>query len=84
MDPDGLAVELDDVMVERRRLIAVAYRLLGTLEEAEDAVQETYLRWYRLSEPQRAEIGNPQGWLTRVVSRVCLDVLKSARARREQ
>ena len=75
---------LDEVMAERRRLVALGYRLLGTLEEAEDAVQETYLRWYRLSEDERAAIGNPQGWLTRVASRVCLDVLKSARARREQ
>lgn len=77
-------MELDAVMAERRRLIALAYRMLGTLEEAEDAVQETYLRWYRLSEEERAAIGNPQGWLTRVASRICLDVLKSARARREQ
>lgn len=75
---------LVDVMAERRRLIALAYRLLGTLEEAEDAVQETYLRWYRLSEEERTAVANPQGWLTRVASRVCLDVLKSARVRREQ
>ena len=75
---------LDAVMAERRRLLALGYRLLGSLEEAEDAVQETYLRWYRLSEEQRAEVANPAGWLTRVASRVCLDVLKSARARREQ
>ncbi|WP_026146003.1 RNA polymerase sigma factor SigJ [Nocardioides sp. Iso805N] len=80
----GLMEDLDDVMVERRRLIALAYRLLGTLEEAEDAVQETYLRWYRLTEDERAAVANPQGWLTRVASRVCLDVLKSARVRREQ
>lgn len=79
-----LSVEMADVMAERRRLIALAYRLLGTLEEAEDAVQETYLRWYRLTAEERAAIDNPQGWLTRVASRVCLDVLKSARARREQ
>ena len=78
------ADSLDAVMAERRRLIALAYRLLGTLQEAEDAVQETYLRWYRLSEDERAAIDNPQGWLTRVASRVCLDVLKSARVRREQ
>ncbi|KQY62409.1 RNA polymerase sigma factor SigJ [Nocardioides sp. Root140] len=76
--------ELDAVMAERRRLIALAYRLLGTLEEAEDAVQETYLRWYRLTGEEREAIGNPQGWLTRVASRICLDVLKSARVRREQ
>ena len=76
--------DLSEVMAERRRLLALAYRLLGTLAEAEDAVQETYLRWYRLPAEDRAAILNPQGWLTRVASRVCLDVLKSARARREQ
>ncbi len=74
---------LDEVMAERRRLIALAYRMLGTLEEAEDAVQETYLRWYRLPEEKRSAVGNPQGWLTRVASRICLDNLKSARSRRE-
>ncbi len=74
---------LDGVMAERRRLIALAYRMLGTLEEAEDAVQETYLRWYRLPEEERTAVCNPQGWLTRVASRICLDVLGSARARRE-
>ncbi len=76
--------DLDDVMLERRRLTALAYRLLGTIEEAEDAVQETYLRWYRLDEDEQAEIANPQGWLTRVAGRICLDVLKSARVRREE
>lgn len=76
--------DLGEVMIERRRLIALAYRLLGTLEEAEDAVQETYLRWYRLTDEERAAIDNPAGWLSRVTSRVCLDVLKSARARRER
>ncbi|WP_235531171.1 MULTISPECIES: RNA polymerase sigma factor SigJ [unclassified Nocardioides] len=81
---DRTVEDLDDVMTERSRLIALGYRMLGTLQEAEDAVQETYLRWYRLSEDERAAIDNPQGWLTRVASRVCLDVLKSARARREQ
>lgn len=76
--------KLDEVMSERTRLLALGYRMLGTLQEAEDAVQETYLRWYRLSEEERSAIDNPQGWLTRVASRICLDVLKSARARREQ
>lgn len=55
-------------------MIALAYRLLGTVEEAEDAVQETYLRWYRLSDDERAAIDNPSGWVSRVTSRVCLDV----------
>lgn len=58
--------------------------MLGTLAEAEDAVQETYVRWYRMTDAERAAIANPQGWLTRVMSRVCLDVLGSARARRER
>jgi RNA polymerase sigma factor (sigma-70 family) len=69
---------------ERRRLLSLGYRVLGTLAEAEDAVQETCLRWYRLSEDERAAIANPQAWLTRVASRVCLDVLASARHRRER
>ena len=69
---------------ERRRLIGLAYRMLGTVSEAEDAVQEAYLRWYRLDDAERAGIANPAGWLTRVTSRICLDMLGSARARREQ
>lgn len=76
--------QLPDVFEERRRLVAIGYRMLGTLAEAEDAVQETYVRWYRMTDAERAAITNPQGWLTRVMSRVCLDVLGSARARRER
>lgn len=76
--------QLPDVFGERRRLVSIGYRMLGTLAEAEDAVQETYFRWYRMTDAERAAISNPQGWLTRVVSRVCLDVLGSARARRER
>lgn len=75
---------MDEVPGERRRLVSLAYRMLGTIAEAEDAVQETYVRWYRLGDAERAVIGNPQGWLTRVASRVCLDVLGSARYRRER
>ena len=71
-------------MSERRQLINLAYRLLGSLAEAEDAVQETYARWYALSPQQRDAIESPGGWLTTVVSRICLDVLGSARARRER
>jgi RNA polymerase sigma factor (sigma-70 family) len=73
-----------DVVDERRRLLALAYRMLGTTGEAEDAVQETYVRWYRMSDAERAAIANPQGWLTRVAGRVCLDLLGTARARRER
>jgi len=78
--PDGLG----DVMEERRRLLSLAYRMMGTLSEAEDVVQETYLRWYRLTEDERGDIRNPAAWLTRVASRVALDALGSARARRER
>lgn len=69
---------------ERRGLFGLAYRMLGTVADAEDAVQETYVRWYRLSERERAEIVNPGAWLTRAAGRVCLDMLGSARARRER
>jgi RNA polymerase sigma factor (sigma-70 family) len=75
---------LDAVMSERRQLINLAYRLLGSLAEAEDAVQEAYARWYGLSGRQRDAIGNPGAWLTTVATRICLDVLGSARARRER
>ena len=79
-----LADDLVDVAAERRRLLALAYRMLGTTADAEDAVQETYVRWYRMSDAERAAIANPAGWLTRVAGRVCLDLLGTARARRER
>src|SRR5947209_6987180 len=75
---------LDEVMGERRQLINVTYRLLGSLAEAEDAVQETYARWYALSRPQQEAIENPGAWLTTVASRICLSLLSSARVRRER
>ena len=75
---------LDAVMSERRQLINLAYRLLGSLAEAEDAVQETYARWYAMPGKQRDAIASPGAWLTKVASRICLDVLGSARARRER
>ena len=71
------------VMSERRQLINVAYRLLGSLADAEDAVQETYARWYALSRQEQEAIDSPGAWLTTVASRVCLNVLRSARTRRE-
>ncbi|MFX0577845.1 RNA polymerase sigma factor SigJ [Nocardia nepalensis] len=71
-------------MSERRQLINLAYRLLGSLAEAEDVVQETYTRWYALSEQQRQDVATPGAWLTTVASRICLDLLGSARARRER
>src|SRR5215217_4166837 len=74
---------LSAIMSERRQLINLAYRLLGSLADAEDAVQETYARWYAMSPQQQEAIESPGGWLTRVASRICLDLLGSARARRE-
>jgi RNA polymerase sigma-70 factor (ECF subfamily) len=70
-------------MSERRQLINLAYRLLGSLADAEDAVQEAYARWYALTPRQRDAIASPGAWLTTVASRVCLNLLGSARARRE-
>ncbi|MEV8409369.1 RNA polymerase sigma factor SigJ [Streptomyces niveus] len=72
------------VMSERRQLINLTYRLLGSLAEAEDAVQETYARWYAMSRQRRSAIQKPGAWLTTVASRICLDLLGSARARRER
>ncbi|MEU3271372.1 RNA polymerase sigma factor SigJ [Saccharomonospora sp. NPDC006951] len=80
MNTPGLSV----VMNERRQLINVAYRLLGSLADAEDAVQETYARWYAMTPRQREAIDSPGAWLTKVASRICLNVLGSARARRER
>ncbi len=65
---------------DRAHLRAVAQRMLGSADEADDAVQET---WVRLSRSDTTEVGNLTGWLTTVVSRVCLDMLRSRSARRE-
>ncbi|WP_303757286.1 sigma factor, partial [Nocardia mexicana] len=80
---DGPDPGLSAIMSERRQLINVAYRLLGSLSEAEDVMQETYARWYAMSESRRGAIESPGGWLTTVASRICLDLLRSARVRRE-
>jgi RNA polymerase sigma factor (sigma-70 family) len=74
---------LSVIMSERRQLINLAYRLLGSLAEAEDAVQETYARWYAMSRQEQDAIASPGAWLSKVASRICLNVLSSARARRE-
>jgi RNA polymerase sigma factor (sigma-70 family) len=79
---DGPGV--DAVMSERRQLINLAYRLLGSLAEAEDVVQETYARWYAMSRLQQEAIESPGAWLTTVASRISLNLLGSARARRER
>ena len=66
---------------ERPHLISVAYRMLGSRAEAEDAVQEAWLRYHRAQ--GGGEIHDLRGWLTTITGRICLDVLKSARVRRE-
>ncbi|MEU6746607.1 RNA polymerase sigma factor SigJ [Spirillospora sp. NPDC046719] len=75
---------LSAIISERRRLINLAYRLLGSLSEAEDIVQETYARWYAMSRAQQDAIESPGAWLSKVAGRICLDMLGSARARRER
>ena len=75
---DGLAAQFEQ---NRTHLRAVAYRMLGSVSEADDAVQES---WLRLSRADPSEIGNLGGWLTTVVARVCLDMLRSRKSRREE
>ncbi|GLW66415.1 DNA-directed RNA polymerase sigma-70 factor [Actinomadura rubrobrunea] len=74
---DLLAARFEE---HRAHLKAVAYRMLGSLSEAEDAVQEA---WLRLSRSDTSEVANLGGWLTTVVGRVCLDMLRSRTSRRE-
>jgi RNA polymerase sigma-70 factor (ECF subfamily) len=75
---DWLATRFES---ERPHLRAVAYRLLGSLSEADDAVQES---WLHVSRSDRRSVTNLSGWLTTVVARVCLDMLRSHAARREE
>jgi RNA polymerase sigma factor (sigma-70 family) len=75
---DGLAKPFEE---SRTHLRAVAYRMLGSLSEADDAVQEA---WLRLSRSETSEIENLRGWLTTVVARVCLDMLRSRKTRPEE
>ncbi|MEO6084477.1 MAG: RNA polymerase sigma factor SigJ [Umezawaea sp.] len=80
--PEPAGGRPDPGLGERRQLINLAYRLLGSLSEAEDVVQEAYARWYAMSPQERDAIASPGAWLTTVASRLCLNVLSSARARR--
>ncbi|HEY1241498.1 MAG TPA: sigma-70 family RNA polymerase sigma factor [Bryobacteraceae bacterium] len=65
----------------RRRLLGLAYRMLGSMADAEDAVQETYLRWHGAN---RDKVSDPRAFLMTTTARICLDMLTSARARREE
>jgi RNA polymerase sigma-70 factor (ECF subfamily) len=85
---EGQFTEMDEHILlaeqfeaNRAHLRAVAYRMLGSMSEAEDAVQEA---WLRLSRSDTGEVENLGGWLTRVVARVCLDMLRSRKSRREE
>src|ERR1700744_2958106 len=71
----GIAFE-----AHRRALMALAYRMLGSRAEAEDVVQDAYLRWHAAD---RAAVREPRAFLSKAVTRLCLDLLKSARHRRE-
>lgn len=72
---------LETFEAHRSHLRGVAYRMLGSVSDAEDMVQETWLRW---SKADAVSLETPQSWLTTVVSRLCLDRLKSARVQREE
>src|SRR5689334_9627901 len=77
-EPEWLAAQFE---AHRSHLRAVAYRVLGSLNEADDAVQEA---WLRLSRTDTRQVTNLGGWLTTVVARVCLDLLRARQARREE
>jgi RNA polymerase sigma-70 factor (ECF subfamily) len=77
-DKDWLTRQFDE---SRAHLRAVAHRMLGSASEADDALQEA---WLKLSRADSQEVNNVAGWLTTVVARVCLDMLRSRRARREE
>jgi len=72
--------DADTFEAQRRRLTGLAYRMLGSIAEAEDVVQEAYLRWHATD---RATVADPRAFLSTVVTRLCLDQIRSARVRRE-
>ncbi|QEW00348.1 sigma-70 family RNA polymerase sigma factor [Microbacterium caowuchunii] len=73
-----------DVESERVRLMRLAYRMLGSWNDAEDIVQQSFERWYRLDPVERERIENPAAWFTTAASRLCLNLLGSAPMRRER
>src|SRR5690242_1638883 len=74
---DGRIAEFE---AERPWLLGIAYRMLGEVQEAEDTVQDAYLRW---TAADRTDVDSPRAWLTKAVTNLCLNRLDSARARRE-
>jgi len=85
--PEPILIERDDPAASfephRAYLRGLAYRMLASMAEAEDAVQDAYLRWHRIGAKARGTIDNPRAWLSKATTRLCLDRLKSARAQRE-
>lgn len=80
---EPVAESVGSFEVERPRLRALAYRMLGSMADADDVVQETWLRWNRLGVDGRAVVERPAAWLTTATSRLALDRLKSAQHQRE-
>jgi RNA polymerase sigma-70 factor, ECF subfamily len=85
--PEPIHIERDDPAASfephRAYLRGLAYRMLASMAEAEDAVQDAYIRWHRIGAKARAAIDNPRAWLSKATTRLCLDRLKSARVQRE-
>jgi len=79
IDPAAAAEGVDPFAAARPRLIALAYRMLGAMGDAEDAVQETYLRWHKAD---RGAIRTPAAWLTTACTRLCIDRLRKAKVER--
>jgi RNA polymerase sigma-70 factor (ECF subfamily) len=75
----------DDVFeAQRPRLRSIAYRMLASMSDAEDVVQDAWLRWHRATVEEHVHVDNPAAWLTTTVTRLCLDRLKSAQRQREE
>lgn len=81
--PDARKHGQSSIISEQRQLINLAYRLLGSMADAEDIVQDTYTRWYAMSDQEQDAIASPGAWLSRVTVRLAINDLKSARSRRE-
>ncbi len=80
MTPAG---DVEAFEAQRPRLKRLAYRMLGSVAEAEDAVQDAWLRWTRAGEGEGGEIADPAGWLVRATSRLCIDRLRAAKVQRD-